>query len=329
MGATGLFSKFSSKKTVIDWGTTALKVISSVKEKHGNTITNAETLDPSDDVVFNLKQLWKKKNFSYSNIILCIDGPDTLIRVVDFPRIDKKSIRESLGFELEHYTPFSQNDVYFDYAILEESSSADRMKLLIVLIKRAFLDEKLELLAEASLSPRQVTLNPVALTNAFESSGAKTKEAVAIFDLGYTSSMITIVNEGKIVLSREIKRGTKDIFSRLQKIVEAKVTSFKDLNIHKHRINRSVLYDVTADVTADIKMSLDFIETKENIAVSKILVTGGMNMSEGMWDVFSSVIGVETLSFDIFKNFRFAPQVQQQVEDASVDFTVALSALLD
>ena len=327
MAKNSILSNMSKKKTIIDWGSTCLKVVDSIKDGDSYMIKDLEKFLDDDELTLKLQSFWKTNNSSNSNIILSLNGPETLIRVVDFPRIEKKAVRESLGFELENHTPFSQNDVYFDYLILDDKGTSEKMKLLVGLIKRGFLDERLAKLSEAAIVPRVVALNSFMLANAFEVLEPDNNEAIAVFDLGSSSSMITIINNQKIVLSREIKKGTNNIFAKLQNIVEAKVNCFKDFNIHKHRINRSVLCEVTSDITSEIKISLDFIEAKENLSVNKILVTGGIDLTHGMWEVFSSIIGVETQAIDFKENFLFTEDLKQKMQDASVDFTVALSAL--
>ena len=321
-------SRICSKKTVIEWGSTAVKIIDSYRDREGITLRKAAKLIPDEALSSELSSLWKHNGFSYANVVLCLDGPETLIRVIDFPHIDKKSLRDSLGFELENHTPFSQNDVYFDYEILDDQGANGNMKLLIALVKRDFLDEKLALLDESAVCPVKVTLNPVVLSNVVSIMGMSSGTA-ALFDMGNISSMLTVINHGRIVFSREIKKGAQDIFSKLQNIVEARVSSFKDFSIHRHRINRSVLYDVTVDITAEIKMSIDFIESKENISVKKIFIPGGMTKNQDLFDVFSSVIGVETAVFDVENRVIVPDLVKQDIDDSSVDFSVAIGALLE
>lgn len=325
MALRKLFAGLGVKKTVIDWGTTAIKIAHSAKGKNGTVIKEILSLDPNEDLSTKFAQLWEKHGFSYSNVVLCVDGTETLIRIVDFPKVDAKSLKDSLGFELTNYTPFTQEEVYFDCCILQEESSADTMKVLIALAKKMFIDEKLAILEFAGIKPRSIILNPIVLTNALQFVDS-IEQPIALFDLGHQTSMITIVHNGRIILSREIKKGAKDIFDRLQTVVDVKVESFADFEEHKHRITRSVLYDVTGEVTSEIKLSLDFIETRENLSVKKIMVSGGSNVSTGVWDVFSSVIGVETVSFDILSNLSMSNKVKKSIEEAALDYTVALSA---
>lgn len=322
-----LLSVLGVKKTVIDWGTTAIKIAHSVTGKDGCKVKTIVSLDPTEDLPLKLESIWNKNGFSYSNVVLCVDGTETLIRIVDFPKVDKKSLKESLGFELSNYTPFSQDEVYFDCSILKDEPSSDSMKVLIALAKKMFIDEKLAILEAAGIKPKSISLNPVILTNSLQLL-EQADQPIALFDLGYRTSMITVVSNGNIILSREIKKGAKDIFDRLQTVVEVEVKSFADFEEHKHRITRSVLYDVTGEVTSEIKLSLDFIETRENVSVKKIMVSGGSNVSSGIWDVFSSVIGVETVSFDILPKLNVSSSVKKQIDETAVDYTIALSALL-
>jgi type IV pilus assembly protein PilM len=316
------------KKTSIDWGTSAVKIAHWTATKDGGRIESAAAFTIDDTLATRLKKLWEDREYSCTNVTLCIDGPETLVRVIDFPRVDKKAIRDSLSFELEHHTPYKYDEVYFDYAVIADDPQNDKIKMLLALVKREFLEEKLLILKEAGVRPAKVMLGPVVLFNAFKKMNPQNDQTVAIFDYGYNTSMLTVVDKGSIVLAREIKRGIKELYTRVGSAIGTDIASYKDLEANKFRVTRSVLHDVTVELCSDVRMSFDYIATKENLSVAKVYVTGGMSSSTSLWDVFASVTGIEVVPLDVTSTVAAAAMAKKQIEESGADFSVAVAAHL-
>jgi type IV pilus assembly protein PilM len=326
---SNIFKKIvKQKKTSIDWGTSAVKIAHWSYAKEGGRIESVTAFPIDDSLATRLKTIWEDREYSCTNVTLCLDGPETLVRVIDFPRVDKKAIRDSLSFELEHYTPYKFDEVYFDYSVIADDSQSDKIKMILALVKRDFLEEKLLILKEAGVSPSKVMLGPVVLYNAFKKANPESDQTVAIFDYGYNTSMLTVVDKGSIVLAREIKRGIKELYARVGSAIGMDIASYKDLEANKFRVTRSVLHDVTMELCSDVRMSFDYIATKENLTVSKIFVTGGMSTSASLWDVFSSVTGIEVVPLDVTSSVAMLPLAKKQMEESGADFSVAVAAHL-
>ena len=323
-----LRSFIKQKKTSIDWGTSAVKVAHWAYAKEGGRIESAAAFSIDDSLASRLKALWEDREYSCTGVTLCIDGPETLVRVIDFPRVDKKALRDSLSFELEHHTPYKFDEVFFDFSVIADDAQNDKIKILLALVKREFLEEKLLILKEAGVRPAKVVLGPVVLFNAFKKANPQSDQTVAIFDYGYNTSMLTVVDKGSIVLAREIKRGIKELYTRVGTAIGSDIASYKDLEANKFRVTRSVLHDVTVELCSDVRMSFDYIATKENLTVSKVYVTGGMSSSTSLWDVFASVTGLEVVPLDVTASVPMAPLAKKQTEESGADFSVAVAAHL-
>ncbi len=320
--------KLGSRKVVIDWGSSSLKIVSASKQKDSYLITDFAYKKTGDNLSLDLSRIWEEKNFPLANITVALDGASTLVRVVDFPLMDKKLIRESLGYELPKYVPFSSDEVYFDYHVLGKDDSRGMLKLIIAVVKKVSLDEKVGLLKFAGLMPSKVTLGPVSLANLFLKSFPQQEKPVAILDMGFSYSMVIIIYKNSLYLSRELKRGAKDIFTRISNILGKKVDNFEDLENNKDSLEDSFLADASSDLVEEIKISLDYLETKENLLVDKVYVTGGIISSERIKRVLPQALGIELFPLSILKYFSCASGVQEELNPLEGNFAVALSSLL-
>ena len=320
--------KLSLKKAAIDWGSSAIKVISASKLKHAYLINDFIYQKVEDDLSSVLSRVWQEKKLPLYNIVLSLDGASTLVRVVDFPRMDKKMIRTSLGFELSRYIPFSQEEAYFDFSILDVSPESPNIKLLIASVKKDFVDEKLNILKEADIVPNRITLSPISLVNAFLKFYPHQDVPVGILDLGFSYSMISIIYKNNIYLSREVRKGVKDILSRLSNILGKEITNFKELVDQNKGIDSGLLSEVSSDLIEEIRLSLDYLETRENLSVKKLYSTGGLTTCQIINENLAQSLGIEVLPFNILGSFSFSSSVKEDLEKMEGNFSVALSTLL-
>lgn len=84
-----------------------------------------------------IKELQKKD-------VLCallLNDEDLLTKSLSMPANALNNIRDILGFEMDKHTPFSSEQVYFDYIIDEKSSSGENLQLDLYVVTRKIADD--------------------------------------------------------------------------------------------------------------------------------------------------------------------------------------------
>lgn len=99
-------------------------------------------------------------------IILC--APDDLLlkKRLAFPKAAAGSLRQVLAFEMNRRTPFSAEQVYFDYRLDSEGAKADKIQLELYLAPKKQLDAWLELLSGWGVTPDAIRPAREALSEA-------------------------------------------------------------------------------------------------------------------------------------------------------------------
>jgi len=92
-----------------------------------------------------------------TNITLGIPKAWTIIKVVEFPSTVKDNIPDVVSYEMDRLTPFSVGEVLYDYRILREN--AERITVLLVVVKSNMITPYIEALAEKGFSVTRVALN--------------------------------------------------------------------------------------------------------------------------------------------------------------------------
>ena len=98
----------------------------------------------TDDVQRSSVQKWLHEQ--QAKHILVVPGKLLLKKILSFPSAAEPDLREALGFELSRRTPFSQEQAYYDYQIIEHDKQTNKLQLEFYVVPRQNIDPLLSLL---------------------------------------------------------------------------------------------------------------------------------------------------------------------------------------
>lgn len=79
-----------------------------------------------------------------------------LRKLLSLPAAAEENLHQVLSFEMDRQTPFSAEDVYFDYAVRARRKETGRIDVELVLLPRATVDEAIALCRRLGLTPEVV-----------------------------------------------------------------------------------------------------------------------------------------------------------------------------
>jgi len=123
----------------------------------------------------------RENRLSPASVFLGIPRRNVILRYLELPITVKENLRETLGYELEKYVPFSSEEAYFDFQIVSEDKSADRLQLLLVVTKKEALSPILAFAEHSGLGISGVGITATALADYFYCRGKKDIGAVRAF----------------------------------------------------------------------------------------------------------------------------------------------------
>jgi len=106
-----------------------------------------------------------------TDIYLSIPRNLALLRYVDLPLAVKENLHETLGYEMEKYTPFSADDVYFDCRIISEDREAGTLRALLVAAERDAIGPYIRLCEGLGMGVSGMEISSTALAGYFSHSG--------------------------------------------------------------------------------------------------------------------------------------------------------------
>ena len=136
----------------------ASKLFSSINIKGGKTYSFEEGKYPQpNELASSLALSINEMGASKSGITLSIPKAWSIIRSVELPLIVKENLSAAVSYEMDRLTPFSSEEVFYDYSILKESG--DKIYLLVMAVKADIIKPYLEALEEGGFNVSRVTVN--------------------------------------------------------------------------------------------------------------------------------------------------------------------------
>lgn len=264
-----------------------------------------------------LLKLKEKVNFSGDVVtVSSVSGKGTLIRYVDMPIMPLEDLRKSFAFELDKYFPFDPQTIYTDCAILEQKPKEKKMAVLVVAVKKEIVDERINLFKDVGVSLNRITVNSLAVANAFERLGPispSTDKAKAILDFGGAVSSLLVVKDFSPRFTRDIFIGSHEITQQIANILGIDPQKAESLKLDPEALSKPEVQEAceaaVSNLVAEIRLSLDYFMTERNILIDELFLFGGGSLISGIENIVGKQIGITVKRWDPLTDLKLSTAV--------------------
>ncbi len=316
----------------IDIGTSSIKAVELGLAAGGVEIRHW-AIEPlaGNDTKSALRKIGERLRFNNQLLVSAVFGKGTLIRYVDLPRMPLEDLRKSYIFDLDKYFPFDPKNIYTDCSILDPESKDKKMSVLLAAVKREMVDERLKLFKEAGLELNRVTINSIAIANAFNRLGppvTASGKAKALLDIGRSASCLMIFKNSSPRFTRDIFIGSQEL---TKKIANALGVDEAQAEAIKHQPGEKLAQVIEAcempinNLITEVRLSMDYYMTEKNIQVDELFLGGGGSLFKGIEGVFEKSLGLPVKIWNPLGSVRLnAPEASGDIQTYAAQFGVAL-----
>lgn len=148
---------------------------------------------PRNELKRLVQQFFRENRVRRENVVLGVPREQTVVRFLSLPAEVKNNLPQVVRFQVESFEPSEENGSYYDYAVLEETTGEGaRLSIILVLIKKAFLDEYLALFKELQIPLQSIQFSTFAIWNLLLSGQDRPKQDVA-FVLNFIDGHVELV----------------------------------------------------------------------------------------------------------------------------------------
>jgi type IV pilus assembly protein PilM len=238
-----------------------------------------------------------------------VSGHSVIVKKVSLPQMTRAELEEQIRWEAEQYIPFDVNEVNLDFQILEERGEG-QMDVLLVAAKKDLIDDYVQVITEAGLTPMAIDVAAFAVENAYEANyDAARSETVALVNIGAQTVNINVVANGAPSFTRDITAAGNQYTEEIQKALSISFEEAERIKLGSRRgqisqdvVPREVeeaMRAVSENVIGEISRSLDFYgATTAEGRISRVLISGGGAKVAGLKHAFQERTGhrIETLN---------------------------------
>jgi type IV pilus assembly protein PilM len=306
------------------------------------TVQDAPIYDkamPQGLLTEHLRSIMEAMQPKTRQVALSIGAGDSILRSTELPLMPVSEMRQMLKFNSKTHLQQDLRDYVFDCYIVPPNGqkSAEPARAGVVKYKVWVGGARRELLMTlessvkaAGLTPSHVTLGMLGPINALEFSQPETfrKDVVALVDLGFKSTAISILDNGELCLSRSVELGGDRLTTGLAEAMNITYAEAEGIKVGMPQEVEAHLQPLVAPLGRELRASIDFFEHQREKTVNKILVSGGAARSEFLIQLLQAELGVVCKAWFPTEgmSLSLAPQQMTEIEQVSSVLTVALGS---
>lgn len=273
-------------------------------------------------------------------INVALNAGETLFRQLDLPVMPVPDLRLMLKYNSKTYLQQELPDHVFDCQFSVSSGTAKpgegpkngaaKQKVMVGGARKQVLDDIQAACKSAGLVPEQVLPGLVGPINAFEMAEPEVfaKEVVALVDLGFKNSSITILDGGEIMLNRLVAIAGDRLTTGLAETMNISYQEAENIKVGMPDEVMQHLEQFIHPLGRELRASIDFFETQHDKTVGKIYLSGGSVRGEQIVEALQTELMVpcEVWVPTRFLEMALPPEKVGEIEQVSPQLTVALGA---
>ncbi|MGA2867417.1 MAG: pilus assembly protein PilM [Verrucomicrobiota bacterium] len=278
------------------------------------------------------------------NTVLTVGVQDSVIRVVDVPRIPQDQLRPVIRLNSRAYLQQDLSGYAFDCvevgaaaqpkapAPAPGAAGPGKHKILFAGAKEQLVSDYDAGAKAAGLPLHSLMPGLIGPVNAFELAMPELfqKEVAVLVDVGFRSSSICLLDKGELVLTRVVGVAGDQLTTALSEAMQITYPEAESLKIGLAHEVRAALESVLIPLGRELRASLDYFEHQQDRQVTQVFVSGGSTRSDLLVAILQGELAVECKTWDPTRPLQkdLPPEQAAQLEEVGPQLAVAVGAAL-
>ncbi len=291
----------------------------------------------------HLKNVVRALGSKTKQVTLALGDAETVFRQIEVPLVPISDLRRMLKFNSKAYLQqeFANHvfDCQFSARLAQAVKSSEagkaaggvqKQKAFVGGVRQKTLDDVQAAFRAAGFVADHIVPGAVGPVNAFElaEADAFNKEVVALVELGFRSTAITILECGDIMLNRVVAIGGDRLTSGLAEALGISYQEAENIKLGMAAEVAQNLEPLIHPLGRELRASIDYFENHHDKAVSKVFLSGGSACGELIIQTLQTELMVpcQTWVPTKFLQLNVPPEKLGEVEQMAPKLTVAIGA---
>jgi len=271
-------------------------------------------------------------------VALTVGVEDAIVRHVEMPLMPPDDVRLILKNNSRVYLQQDLSGYVFDCYFSPSSVSGaslkeaqPKAKVLIAGAKDSLIKNYLAAAKKANLIADHIVPSILGPINAFELAMPElfAKDTVALVDIGFKSSSISILQNGELVLNRVVSIGGDRLTAGLSEAMNVSYAEAEGIKVGMPTEVQPQLENLMMPLGRELRASIDFFEHQQEKTVSHVFVSGAAAHSEMMLQILQTELAIECKAWNPAAPFELQlPPQAGEFEHLASQLSVAIGAAL-
>lgn len=330
-----LFRKKSIPLVGVDISATAVKLLElsrsggryrvesyAVEPLSSNSVVDKNISDV-ESVGEAIGRAFKKSSSRTKQAAAAVAGSAVITKIITMPAdLSEDDMESQIQIEADQYIPFPLEEVSLDFEVLGPSENApERVDVLLAASRSDNVDARVAALELGSLSAKVIDVEAFALENtvrllADDMFDDASDKIVAVADVGATVTTFSVLENMKIVYSREQSFGGSQLTEEIQRRYGL---SYEEAGLAKRQgglpdnYEPEVLDPFKESMAQQISRAQQFFYSSSQIShIDHLFIAGGCASIPGIAEVVEERIGIPTSIANPFANMAVASRISAQ-----------------
>lgn len=300
----------------IDITSTAVKIVeisgegdSLVVENYGREALPPNAMDGEhikdiDAVSQCIKKVISRLHSPSKNAALAVPDSAIISKIIQInDGLNDSETEELIVSEAEKYIPYPIDEINLDFQIIGPAEkNPNLLEVLIVASRSENVNHRVDVAVRAGLDVKMVDVVSFAVARAAQHIANELPafgqyKTIAIIDIGASFTHLFVLQEMKLVYSREEKFGNKQLIELIAehyKMTFEQAAAAQDKNELPSDYEMEVLNPFKENILLQIKRTLQFYSTNHDEEIDYILLGGGLAKLSGLADLVQEKLGITT-----------------------------------
>ncbi len=273
-------------------------------------------------------------------VVLAVGVGDSMVRHAELPAVPVADMRTMLKFNSKNYLQQDLPDHAFDCYVIPPRSgvksdapkAGQKCRVLVGGAKKQLIDDLQAAAKNSGLVPEQIVPSLIGPPNAFEMANQDVfnKEVIALVDVGFKHSSISILLNGELMLSRVVGIGGDRLTNGVAEALGVSYAEAEGIKVGLPDEVQSTMVTLLAPLDRELRASIDFFEHQQDKPVTQVFVSGGSARSDYIIQILQTELMVPCVRWNptSFLNMALPPQQMAEVEQIAPQLAVAIGAAL-
>lgn len=250
-----------------------------------------------------------------------VAGSAVITKVITMPaELSEEEMESQIQIEADQYIPYPLEEISLDFQVLHPSETEpDKMDVMLAASRSDNVDIRVAALGVGGLTAKVVDVEAFALENAFalvseKVSALADSHVVAVMDVGATTSTLSVLEDSKIIYTREQTFGGRQLTDEIQRRYGL---SYEEAGLAKRQgglpdnYEPEVLQPFMESMAQEVNRALQFFYSSSQVgAVDHVLIAGGCASIEGIGDLIQSKIDTSVTVANPFADMSVGSRIK-------------------